>query len=104
MPQKLGPRDGNPGCLNEMRHPAVKGCGLQLEAKEIGVVRKESGIEIGLDGAEVDAIVLRAGVVAHDRKTNHGKHQDERQIEQGIVSPQPCQLRIITFSLNSSSH
>ena len=37
-----------------------------MKAEEIGVVREESGIEVALDGGEIEGVVFEAGMVALD--------------------------------------
>ena len=75
--------------------------GLELKPEEIRVVRIERRLQVGLDRSKINAVVLDSGVVAHHRETHHGKDQNQQQVDQGIVSLQPWELRIITFRLNA---
>jgi len=50
---------------------------VELEAKEVSVVREECGLEASLDAGEVDAVVLHAWVIAHDQEAECGETKGE---------------------------
>jgi hypothetical protein len=56
-------------------HPTVKLSSLELDAEEIRVMREEAGVQMGLDGGEINTIVFRTWVVTHDCETKQGKQQ-----------------------------
>ena len=58
----------------------IENGGLQLHCEEIGVVREERGIDVMLDGGEVDLVVFGSGMIAGDE---HGKGREQQQ-DQGI--------------------
>ena len=50
------------------RDQLVENGRLQLQSEEVRVVRIERGIQIMLDGGEVDSVVFSAGVIAVDQE------------------------------------
>ncbi len=41
---------------------------MQLQPEKLRIVREECGVEIGFDRCQIDAVVFKAGVIAHDQK------------------------------------
>lgn len=40
---------------------------------------EERGVEVGLDAGEVDAVILHAGVIAHDDEAEHREEKREEE-------------------------
>jgi hypothetical protein len=80
LPEELAPCDRDVGDAKGLGDDLVKDRGLELGFKERGVVGEELGLEIVLDGGEVDGIVFSAGMVAHDQKGHQGKEQHEQGV------------------------
>jgi hypothetical protein len=77
LPDEHDPGDREMAKVYGLSYDAIKDGESQLESKEVGVVREEQRIEIGFDGGKVDAIVLHAGVIAHDEEAEYCETKSE---------------------------
>lgn len=80
LEEQLGRRQGYARDADECGNRLVKDCGLELDAEELGIVRVERGIEVSFDGAQVNAVVLQAGVVAHHQEGQKRKADNQQGI------------------------
>ena len=48
----------------------------------------KSGVQIGLDGSEVDAVVFQPWVIAHYCEAEKGEAKDDRELSQKVLVPQ----------------
>ena len=93
LPEERGPGDGDVGDADELGNGTIEDGKAQLEAEEVGIVREECGVEVGLDAGEVDAVILHAGVIAHDEeaecreKEGEGKRAEKARLSQMKKSP-----------------
>jgi hypothetical protein len=67
------------GQANRSRDQFVENCGLQLQSEEIRIIGIKCGIEIFLDGCQVDAIIFHSRVVALDQDGEHSEPQKQDQ-------------------------
>ena len=86
--QQFGPRDRQVRPADELRHPCVKECGFELQPEEFSVVREERGIQVRLDGRQIERVVLEPRMVAHDQEPKRRKQQSSQKIEwNGVACP-----------------
>jgi len=87
LPEKDREAEGKVGKADGGGDELVEDGGLELEAEEIGIVGEERGIEVALDGGEVESVVFETGVVALDGDGGSGDEQQKgesagaRQVE-----------------------
>jgi hypothetical protein len=68
------------------RNQLVKDSRLKLQSEEFEVVRIQIGIDVALDGREIDAIVLNPGVIAVDEQGEQGQDkQNQQDFADGMV-------------------
>ena len=68
------------------RNQLVKDSRLKLQSEEFEVVRIQIGIDVALDGREIDAIVLNPGVIAVDEQGEQGQDkQNQQDFASGMV-------------------
>ena len=101
LKEQLGGSNGDVREADEVRDPAIEDSGLELETEELGVVGIESGIQIGLDGRKVNAVIFNAGMVAHHGERERCKAQDQQQVDQEFV-PLHYQSRILKVRMSST--
>jgi hypothetical protein len=82
LDEQLRPGQRDSSEADQGGHEVVKERGLHLETKEVGVVREERRVEAAFDGGEVDGVVFKTGVVAHDQEAECGEQQQRK----GLVS------------------
>ena len=63
-----------------MRHPHVELRRLQLQPEKIRVVRVEGRVQIGFNRSQLDAVVFKAGVVAHHHESQRREEQYTRKL------------------------
>ena len=86
LPHNNHPRERYVGDPDGERDQLVEDRRLKLQAKKIGVMRKERRVEVALDGSEVERIILKPGMVAHHYECKYCESAEERQIAQREIA------------------
>src|SRR5208282_3183063 len=80
---------------NGVRNQLVENRGLQLHFEEVGVVRIKRGIQVPLDGGQINAVVLDSRVVALYQHGQGGKYTQQQKVSYtgiGVQVPVPLEL------------
>ena len=73
LPQQSGNGKGNVGYTNKTGDAFIEERSFGLKFEEGGILRVKGWIQITFHRGEVDAVVLNAGVIAHDCKAEQGE-------------------------------
>src|SRR4051812_19238483 len=85
LPQQRGPGQGQVREPHRIRDYLVKDCGLKLEAKKLGVVRKERRIQVFLNCGKIEGIILKARMVAHHQNSEESQCSQESHSPNGKI-------------------
>ena len=92
---QYSPRQRQMAEADGIRDEFIEDRGLKLQAEKFCIVRKQGGIEIPLDGRQVERIVFKARMVARDPQGENGKRSQQRQIRDRGVALARCGPRRI---------
>ena len=79
LKQELRDCDGDMGQTDEGCDNLVEERRLQLDSKELGIMRVERGVEIAFYRGEIDTVVFEPGVITHHHEGQNRKEKYQQE-------------------------